>query len=57
MLIANTPEGAPELRKVVRVGPKWANCDQKEPIMTKGPRYGFRVTIDVDIWTIDMDLE
>ena len=49
MLIANTPEGAPELHKEVQVGPKWANCDQKEPIMTKGPRYELRVTVYVDM--------
>ena len=49
MLIANTPERAPELHKEVQVGPKWANCDQKELIMTKSPRYEFRVTVDVDM--------
>ena len=49
MLIANTPERAPELHKEVQVGPKWANCDQKEPIMTKSPRYEFWVTVDVDM--------
>ena len=49
MLIANTPERAPELHKEVQVGPKWANCDQKEPIMTKGPTFEFRVNVDVDM--------
>ena len=49
MLIANTPERAPELHKEVQVVPKWANCDQKEPIMTKGPRYELRVTVYVDM--------